>query len=125
MQAVVAAGLLVGPAGPLGVRLDQRLAPLGHHDVQHGGGAAGQRRPRARVEVVTADGAGHRLLEVGLRVHTACRGGRAAVRDRDAVRASQDMGGGFCSNMSCTGYTFSHIYTLYLLLDLDVGSPKS
>ncbi len=67
----VVAGGLVGPAAPLVIRLHQTLLGRRDHEVDDGGGAAGQSGRGAGKEIVLRHGAHERQIHVRVRIDPA------------------------------------------------------
>ncbi len=95
VEAVVARRFL-GFVPPLLIRRQHRLPGIGKAEIDHHGGAAGQRRLGAPFEIVGGDGTHERHFEMGMRTgvdHFCARGRVDCGADRDnGLVVDQDIG---------------------------------
>lgn len=105
MKTVVCGGLL-GPAAPLVKRFEQGLLGVGNHEVDDRGGAAGQARGGAAVEVfaghrahegqlhvgMRVDAAGHQVLAAAIEHFAACGNFQVVTDGFDQAIGTEDIG---------------------------------
>ena len=117
VEAVVAARLL-GPFAPGVIGLHQRLLGRGDHEIDDHGGAAGQRRGGAGLEVLAGHGAHEGQLHVGVRVDAAGHHQTAAGVDHFAVVRYVQVGADGGDGLAVT----QHIGGVALFVGLDAAA---